>query len=91
MERSIEQRILVSLRKLLAQIVRELTPEPGMKHPLSEQTIVDIRKAFELISAREQELLKESGIQAEERPHYGDTPKTTQTVSIQRNKTVRPS
>ncbi len=89
MERSIEQRILVSMRKLLSQIVREVTPQPGMKHPLSESTIQDIRKAFELIAARERELLEEGGLEASERPRYGDEPKTTHSVSMPGTKVPR--
>ena len=89
MERNIEQRVLVSMRKLLAQIVREVTPQPGMKHPLSESTIQDIRKAFELISARERELLDDAGLQAPERPRYADEPKTTHNVSLPSKKEKR--
>lgn len=80
MERTPEQRTLTTMRKLLARIVRELTPKPGMRHPLSEQTIADIRMAFEVISSRERELLREQGTETEERPRYADEPKTTHTV-----------
>jgi hypothetical protein len=77
-----EQRILLIMRKLLASIVRETTPEPGMKHTLSEHTRTDIRLAFQLISTREQELAKESGIEIKERPSYPDQPRTSSVVSI---------
>ena len=77
MERTIEQRILSTMRKLLAQIVREVTPQPGMKNPLSAQTLRDIRAAFELISTRERELLEASGGASRERPRYADEPKLT--------------
>ena len=81
MERSTEQRVLAGMRKLLARIVREVTPEPGMRHPLSAKTIKDIRAAFELISSRERELLAERGAQAGERPRYADQPRTTHAVA----------
>lgn len=77
-----EQRILLIMRKLLASIVRETTPEPGMRHTLSEHTRTDIRMAFQLISTREQELAKESGIEIKERPSYPDQPRTSSVVSI---------
>ena len=51
------------MRKLLAQIVKDTTPGPGMRHPLSEQTIKDIRDCFGLISARERELAEQAGIE----------------------------
>jgi len=81
MERSTEQRVLAAMRKVLARIVREVTPEPGMRHPLSAKTIKDIRAAFELISSRERELLAERGVQAGERPHYADQPRAAHTVA----------
>ena len=81
MERSTEQRVLAAMRKVLARIVREVTPEPGMRHPLSAKTIRDIRAAFELISSRERELLAERGVQAGERPHYADQPRAARTVA----------
>lgn len=82
MERTVEQRILVIMRKILAQIVREVTPPPGMKNPLSPQTIQDIREAFELISIREKELMEAEGKPVRERPRYADEPKTSQTVPM---------
>ena len=73
--RSKEQRILVVMRKLLAQIVKDTTPGPGMRHPLNEQTIKDIRDCFSLIAARERELIEKSGIKNRDRPHFVDEPK----------------
>lgn len=75
--RSKEQRILVVMRKLLAQIVKDTTPGPGMRHPLNEQTIKDIRDCFSLITARERELAEKSGIDNKDRPHFIDEPKTS--------------
>ena len=86
MERSVEQRILVVMRKILAQIVREVTPQPGMKNPLSPQTLQDIREAFELISTRERELMEEAGESVRERPRYTDEPKASQAVQAPTSK-----
>ncbi len=86
MERTVEQRVLVMTRKILAQIVREVTPPPGMKSPLSPQTIQDIRKAFELISARERELMEAAGNPTQERPRYADEPKTAATAPMPKRK-----
>ena len=77
-----EQRILLIMRKLLASIVRETTPEPGMKHILSEHTRTDIRMAFQLISTRERELAEQAGIEVKERPSYPDQARTSSVVSI---------
>lgn len=80
--RSMEQRILVVMRKVLAQIVKETTPPPGARHPLSEQTIEDIRQCFALISARERRLAEAAGLEIKERPRFTDEPQTTKVVSI---------
>ena len=57
---SLEHRILIRLRQVLAAVVRDVTPPPGMRNPLSDQTIEDIRGAFALIAARERELRGDS-------------------------------
>ena len=80
--RSKEQRILVVMRKLLAQIVKDTTPGPGMRHPLNEQTIKDIRDCFGLISARERELAEQAGTENKDRPRYIDEPKTSTVIEF---------
>ena len=81
-EKSKDQRILVVMRKLLAQIVRDTTPGPGMRHPLSEQTINDIRDCFSLIAARERELFEKSGAKVKDKPYYVDEPKTSTVIKF---------
>lgn len=80
--RTTEQRILIVMRKVLGSVVKDTTPPPGMRHPLSEKTIEDIRQCFGLIAAREQELAKEAGIDIKERPRYTDEPASSKIVSI---------
>ncbi len=78
-----EHQILIVMRQVLARIVRETTPEHrGLRHPLSEGCIDDIKKAFQLISAREQELAKEAGIEMNERPVYRDQPRKAAVVPM---------
>ena len=55
-ELTLEHRILIQLRQVLAAVVRDVTPPPGMRNPLSAKTIEDIQGAFALIAAREREL-----------------------------------
>jgi len=90
-ETSMEQRILRVMRKVLASVVKDTTPQPGMYHPLSQHTIEDIKACFALISAREMELAKEAGI-AEERPHFSDDTSKAKVVPISRSslKSVKP-
>jgi hypothetical protein len=69
-----EQQIMVIMRKVLGSIVRETTPQPGHRHPLSDGTIEDIKQCFALISAREKELAEAAGIENKMRPRYIDEP-----------------
>ena len=85
-ELSKDQRILIALRKTLSGVVRDTTPPPGMRHPLTEQTIEDIKHCFSLIAAREKELTEESGQTNTARPRYADEPKTSHVVPFTKPK-----
>lgn len=65
-----EQKILRVMRKVLASVVKDVTPQDGMDNPLSARTIEEIRDIFGLISLREKELLESLGHVSAERPHY---------------------
>jgi hypothetical protein len=80
-ELSKEQQILVAMRKTLASIIKDVTPPPGMRHPLSESTIEDVRACLSLISAREKELADSEG-RGGDRPYYADEPQSAQVVPI---------
>ena len=68
-----ERDIMMVMRKVLTSIVREVTPEhKSLQHPLSDQTIQDIRNCLGLITAREKELADAAGRTAVERPHFTD-------------------
>jgi hypothetical protein len=77
-----EHQVLITLRKILSSVVREVTPEPGMRHPLSEQTIEDVRQAFMLIAAREKEIAEAVGRPSQHRPRFVDEPKTSNVVKL---------
>jgi hypothetical protein len=88
-ELSKEQQIMVTMRKVLSSIIREITPKQGEIYPLSEQTVEDIRMCLALIASREKELAEAKGITNLDRPHFVDEPQATQTVplhQIQRQK-----
>ena len=77
-----EREILMVMRKVLAAIIKDTTPpHKGIKHPLSERTIEDVRMCLGLISARERELAQEVGV-APERPYYSDEPPSATVVSL---------
>ncbi|MDJ0828188.1 MAG: hypothetical protein QNJ16_22155 [Rhodobacter sp.] len=78
---TLEHRILIQLRQVLAAVVRDVTPPPGMRNPLSDQTIEDIRAAFALIAAREREL---RGDAPPDLPQYRDRGASARIVEFDR-------
>ncbi len=79
-----EREILLVMRKVLAQIIKDTTPPSrAMKHPLSDQTIQDVRHCLGLISLRERELADAAGA-AQERPYYADEKPAADVVPISR-------
>jgi hypothetical protein len=87
-----EREILMVMRKVLAQIVKDTTPPSrAMKHPLSDQTIQDVRHCLGLISLRERELADAAGV-AQERPYYTDEKRAADVVSFDKiGKSRKPS
>ena len=73
------------MRKVLASIVKDATPQPGMLHPLSDRTIQDIRECFGLISAREAELAEDLGLSRNEKPYYTDQPQKSNVVKLHKS------
>lgn len=71
-EHSIEARILHAVKLTLAGVIRDTATPHGMRHPLSDATIEDMRQCLSLISARERELAQDGGRQAVERPRFTD-------------------
>ncbi len=78
---TLEHRILIQVRQVLASVVRDVTPSPGMRNPLSPKTIEDIRGCFALIAAREREL---SNKQNPDLPVYADDGATTRIVDFKK-------
>jgi len=85
-----EREILKVMRKVLASIIKDTTPpHKGLKHPLSDKTIDEVRDCLGLISARERELADVSGIKPE-RPYFTDDPSAAQVISIDRLSRKKP-
>jgi hypothetical protein len=73
-ELSMEERILRAVKMTLAGVIRDTATAPGMRHPLSDATIEDLRQCLALISARERELASAAGRSGDARPRYADEP-----------------
>ena len=72
---SMEERILQAVKLTLAGVIRDTATPQGMRHPLSDGTIQDLRQCLALISARERELAQIRGSSMSARPHYADEAK----------------
>jgi hypothetical protein len=92
-EYSKEEQILQMMRKVLTDVAKDTYTKPGLKHPLSEDTILSIRDCLALISAREKELAEDAGRPSKKRPRYVDEPQKSVVVDItglQKNKSDKP-
>lgn len=88
-EDSKEREILIAMRKVLSAVIRDITPAPGTRHPLSNQTIQDVRTCLGLITARERELAEDAGIKPE-RPYYADEEPAATVVPMEQIGRSRP-
>ena len=79
-ELSMEERILQAVKLTLANVIKDTATPHGMRHPLSDGTIQDLRQCLALISARERELTQAAGKPADEKPHYADEPGRKETA-----------
>ena len=77
-----EQRVLRMMKKVLTDVARDTHVKPGIQHPLSDETIINIRECLMVISSRESEIAKESGNEQSDRPRFIDEPKTSFVVNI---------
>jgi len=74
-----EERILNAVKFVLVSIVKETATAPGMKHPLSDATLTDIRQCLNLISEREREFSAARGQESGLRPVTPDQRKPAAT------------
>ncbi|MDH4324314.1 MAG: segregation and condensation protein A [Betaproteobacteria bacterium] len=77
-----EERILRAVKMTLAAVIKDTATPHGMRHPLSDSTIEDLRQCLALISARERELAGES----REKPRFADEPGSESVVQFYRRK-----
>jgi hypothetical protein len=82
LELSMEERILRAVKMTLASVIKDTATPPGMRHPLSDATIEDLRQCLALISARERELAQAAGRSTEARPRYVDEPSKESVVRL---------
>jgi len=69
-----EARILRAVKYTLTRVIKDTATPPGLRHPLSDTTIEDLRNCLVLISQRERELAELTGRPMNERPRFADEP-----------------
>ena len=79
-EQSMEERILQAVKRTLTNVVRDTATPHGMRHPLSDATIEDLRQCLSPISARERELAAAAGRELTARPRTAGEPSGTDKV-----------
>lgn len=77
-----EELILRMVKRVLTDVAKDTHVKPGLKHPLSDQTIMGIRDCLGLITSREQELAQDAGRPSTSRPRYVDEPNDSVVVSL---------
>ena len=77
-----EEEILQIIKNTLTAIAKDTYTPPELSHPLSSDTINQIRHCFGVITQRQQELARARGEEFNDRPHYIDEPKDTFVVSL---------
>jgi hypothetical protein len=70
-----EERTLRILKMVLTTVIKETAVPTGTVHPLSENTIRDLRECLVLIADREKELAEAAGRAMNLRPRYVDEPR----------------
>jgi hypothetical protein len=77
-----EQRILRMTKRVLTDVAKDTMTPPGMKHPLSENTIQAIRECLQLIASREAEILEAQGNPSRAKPRLAGQPRDHVVVTL---------
>ena len=77
-----EERILQVMRQVLTRVAKDTYTRPGHRHPLTDETVNDIRQCLGLITARESELHAEAGREMNARPRFVDEPQSSVVVPL---------
>ncbi|MGD2137144.1 MAG: segregation and condensation protein A [Gammaproteobacteria bacterium] len=77
-----EERILRVMKRVLTDVAKDTYTRPGLRHPLSDDTIRGIRDCLSLITAREVELNEAAGRSMDKRPRFVDEPRDSVVVPL---------
>ena len=77
-----EEEVLQLVKNTLTAIAKDTYTPPELTHPLSSDTINQIRQCFSVITQRQQELAQARGVEFNDRPRYIDEPSDSFVVSL---------
>jgi hypothetical protein len=77
-----EEEILQLVKNTLTTIARDTYTPPELTHPLSSDTINQIRNCFSVITQRQQELARARGEEFNDRPHFIDETNDSFVISL---------
>ena len=77
-----EEQLLIAVKETLTAIAKDTYTPPELSHPLSMETINQIRECFGMVVKRQQELAAARGVEFNDRPRYIDEPSDTFIVSL---------
>ncbi len=86
-----EQEILQMVKRVLTDVARDTHVKPGLRHPLSETTILGIRDCLALISARESEINLANGQDQNMRPTFAGESNAPKNVVVSIDQLTRKS
>lgn len=80
-----ELRVLRMVKRVLTDVAKDTNTPPGMRHPLSDTTIMGIRDCLALITAREVELQQANNHVSKMKPRYPGQSSDNVVVSISKS------
>ena len=79
--KELEVRMLSAMRKTLISVAKDTMTNPGLRHPLTENTQKMITDCLNLVISRQTEIEKQAGTHTKMKPVYTDE-QTVQSFSI---------
>ena len=77
-----EELILSLVKRTLTDVIKDTATSPGLKHPLNDETIKQLRDCLGMIAQREHELADEAGRERNMRPRFTDEVPTSSSVVV---------
>lgn len=84
-EDSKELRVLRMVKRVLTDVAKDTNTPPGMRHPLSDTTIMGIKDCLALITAREMELQQINNQPSKMKPRFPGQSSDNVVVSISKS------